>query len=145
MHDAPLPGCTLEDLGDGLDESGVVIGDHALDAGDAPSAQVLQERLPRCGRLGIDDIKADEAPGTVLSGCDCSYHAFGLHVALVTAVEVGGIELQVGKGYHQKRSALSAATSSSSSAVMREIREGLRLANPCSRKSARRSNHNQTS
>ena len=47
VDDAALPGRTLEDLGDGLDETPVVVGDHALDAGDAPPAQAAQKRLPR--------------------------------------------------------------------------------------------------
>ena len=97
MHDAALPGRALEDLGYRLHEALVGVGDDAFDPAHAPLAQPAQEGLPRHRGLGVHDPEADEPARPVVAAAYGGDDALGLHVALIAAVQVGGVEPQVGE------------------------------------------------
>jgi len=57
---APLPGCLGQYLSDSRLDAPVGVGDHEFDPTQPPGHQRAQERRPRRGVLGGDDVEADD-------------------------------------------------------------------------------------
>ena len=93
---APLPRGALEDLRDGALETRVGVGGDQLDAVDAPGAQALQEAQPRVVGLGVDDVQAQHAAPAVLVAADGGDDGDGGHMRARPALDVGGVEPDVG-------------------------------------------------
>lgn len=98
MHDAALPGRAGKDLLDRTLEPFVGIAGHADNAGDFASSQGKKKTLPAIVGLGVDGVHAENPPVAIGSCADCRDQDDRVHMALVPALEVGGIKPKIGKG-----------------------------------------------
>ena len=93
---AALPCRPLEDLRRGRDEAPVRIGDDELHAGDAAVADLPEECQPRVVRLGVHHADAQHAPPAARVAADGRDDGRGGHAAPSAALDVGGVEPDVG-------------------------------------------------
>ena len=93
---AALPRGALEDLAEGADEARVGVRDDELHPGDAAAADRPQEGEPRVVRLGIHHVDAQDAPPAARVAADGGDNGGGRHVAPAAALDVGGVEPDVG-------------------------------------------------
>lgn len=96
VHDASLPGGAGEDLLDRALEALVRIAGDADDAIDPARPQREEERPPAVVGLCVDGVEAEQAPVAARAGADGGYERGGLHAAGVPALDVGGVEPDVG-------------------------------------------------
>ena len=94
---APLPGRSHEDLGDGLFQPQVVIGDHELHLSEALGPAGLQKGRPKGPVLGVAHVDAQDlsVPGGRHTGDH--HHCPRDHPALHPALHVGGVTEQIGE------------------------------------------------
>ena len=96
VHDAALPCGAGEDLLYRALEALVGVAGDADDAVDPACAQRQQERLPAVVGLGVDGVEAEQAPVAARAGADGGDERGRLHAPGVPALDVGGVEPDVG-------------------------------------------------
>lgn len=96
VHDASLPRGAGEDLLDGALEALVGVAGDADDAVDPACAQRQQERPPAVVGLGVDGVEPQKAPVASRARADGGHERGGLHAAGVPALDVCGVEPDVG-------------------------------------------------
>lgn len=99
---AALPCRPLEDLRRRRDEAPVRIGDDELHAADAALADLPEEGEPRVVGLGVDHVDAQHAPPAARIAADCGDHGGGGDTAPAAALDVGGVEPDVGHKYSSR-------------------------------------------
>ncbi len=95
MDPAALPGGALEAAADRFDESGVGVGDHQADAGEAAVGEVGEELAPERLVLGVADIEPEHLTVSVSSQSGGDHDRFRHDAAVLSHVEIGGIEPHV--------------------------------------------------
>lgn len=98
VHDAALPRGAGEDLLDRAPEALVRIAGDADDAVDPARPQREKERPPAVVGLRVDGVEPQKAPVPARAGADGGHERGGLHAAGVPALDVGGVEPDVGVG-----------------------------------------------
>ena len=98
MDPATLPAAALQHPSDGVGEALVGIADHQLDASEAALFQRANEVAPERLSLAVADLEAEQLPAAI--GVDAHGDDDGsgadLHGTPEPAVQVGGIEVEVG-------------------------------------------------
>jgi len=99
VHPAPLVCGALEAAAQRGDQAGVLVGDHQAHPGQAPAAQVGQERPPERLFLAVPDGEAEDFPAAGGGDAGGHHHGFGHHLPEVDLahVQVGGVEVDVGE------------------------------------------------
>ena len=94
---APLVRRPLETTPDGVHQSGVLVRNDQLHAGEPPGAQGPQEAPPKDLVFGVADVEAQDlsVPVGVHAGGDDD--GLGGHVVVVADMEVGGVQEDVGE------------------------------------------------
>lgn len=96
MHDVSLPRGAGEDLLYRAPEALVGVAGVADDAVDPACAQRQQERPPTVIGLSVDGVEAEKAPVASRPRADGVHERGGLHAPGVPALDVGGVEPDVG-------------------------------------------------
>jgi hypothetical protein len=98
MDPATLPAAALQHPADGVGEALVGIADHELDASEAALLERADEIAPERLALAVSDLEAQKLPAAigVHSHGDDDSSGADLHRPAQPAVEVGGIEVEVG-------------------------------------------------
>lgn len=91
---AALPGGG-EDLGDGRLDAFMGVGDHELDAAQAPAGELAQEPGPEGLRLGRADIHAEHLPPAVGIDAHRDDHGDRDDTPVLPDLHVGGVDPQV--------------------------------------------------
>ena len=98
MNAATLPAAALEHPADGVGETLVGITDHELDASEAALLERADEVAPERLALAVADLETEQLPAAIGVHAHGDHHGPGadLHRPAQPAVEVGGIEVEVG-------------------------------------------------
>ena len=94
---AALMGGPLEATPDGVHQPGVLVRNDQLHTGEASGAQGAQEAPPEHLVFGIADVEAQDLSVPVGSDPRRDDDRFGGHVVVVTDMEVGGVQEDVGE------------------------------------------------
>lgn len=99
VHDASLPCGAREHLLYGAAQPLVGVGGDAEHAVHAPLSQRSQERQPAGAALGVDGVEPEQPPVSVGAGADGGDQRARGHMAAVPALDMGGVQPDVGEGH----------------------------------------------
>ncbi len=99
MDVTPLSGGAGQDLGEGLLESRMVVGDHELDAVQAPLPEAHQEVFPARGALARGHVHRQDFQTAARVDADRDQDRLGTDHAAFAHLLVTGIEDEVGVGF----------------------------------------------
>ena len=96
VHDAALPRGAREHLLDRAPEAPVGVAGDAYDPVDPARPQREKERPPAAVGLCVDGVEPEQAPVAARPGADSGHERGRLHAAGVPALDVSGVEPDVG-------------------------------------------------
>ena len=105
VHGAALPGGPLEDLAERAHEPRMGVGDGELDPGDAAAADPAQEREPGVVRFSVHHADSEDSPPAAGVAADRGHDRRRGDAPLAAALDVGGVEPDVGHGRAVQRPA----------------------------------------